>query len=87
MLNLLTLYGMFCLSNCVPMQSALRPDVSPAASPRIASYVGTQFGGGRLIRGMFPGSLKGEKVTRHSSLFIFFRFSVVLLEAYRKKGV
>lgn len=23
---------MFCLSNCVPMQSALRPDVSPSAS-------------------------------------------------------
>lgn len=27
---------MFCLSNCVPMQSALRPDVSP-------SGVGTQM--------------------------------------------
>ena len=78
---------MFCLSNCVAMQSALRPDVSPATSPRIARYVGTQFWGGRLIRGMLPGSLKSEKVTRHSSLFIFFRFSVVLLEAYRKKGV
>lgn len=34
---------MFCLSNCVPMQSALRPDVSLATSPRIASYVGTQL--------------------------------------------
>ena len=36
---------MFCLSNCVPMQSALHPDVSSAASPRIASCVGTQFWG------------------------------------------
>ena len=35
MLNPLTLYGMFCLSNCVPMQSALRP--------RIAICVGTQL--------------------------------------------
>ena len=32
---------MFCLSNCVPMQSALHPDVSPAASPRIARCVAT----------------------------------------------
>ena len=39
---------MFCLSNCVPMQSALRPDVSPAASPRIARCVATQFGGHRV---------------------------------------
>lgn len=78
---------MFCLSNCVPMQSALRPDVSSSASGRGWRCVATQFWGGRLIRGMLPGSLKGEKVTRHSSLFNFFRFSVVLLEAYRKKGV
>lgn len=34
---------MFCLSNCVPMQSALRPDVSPSASRRIAICVGTQM--------------------------------------------
>ena len=34
---------MFCLSNCVPMQSALHPDVSSAASPRIASCIATQF--------------------------------------------
>ena len=34
---------MFCLSNCVATQSALRPDVSLAVSPRIASYVGTQL--------------------------------------------
>lgn len=33
---------MFCLSNCVPMQSALRPDVPPTASRRIAICVGTQ---------------------------------------------
>lgn len=78
MLNPLTLYGMFCLSHCVPMQSALRPDVAPSASGRGWWCVATQFWGGRLIRGMLPGSLKGEKVTRHSSLFIFFRFSVVL---------
>ena len=26
---------MFCLSNCVPMQSALRPDVSPSASAQL----------------------------------------------------
>ena len=32
---------MFCLSNCVAMQSALRPDVSPAASPRNLGYVAT----------------------------------------------
>ncbi len=38
---------MFCLSNCVPMQSALRPDVSPSASSRIASCIGTQFWGHR----------------------------------------
>ncbi len=34
---------MFCLSNCVPMQPALRPDVSPAASGRNLSCVATQF--------------------------------------------
>ena len=72
---------------CVPTYRPLRRHVSPAASGRSWWCVGTQFWGGRLIRGMLPGSLKSEKVTRHSSLFIFFRFSVVLLEAYRKKGV
>lgn len=78
MLNPLTLYDMFCLSNCVSMQSALRPDAPPSVSGRGWWRVGTLFWGGRLIREMLPGSLKGEKVTRHSSLFIFFRFSVVL---------
>ncbi len=34
---------MFCLSNCVPMQSALCPDVSPAASERGWRCVATQF--------------------------------------------
>ena len=34
---------MFCLSNCVPMQSALRPDVSPSASGRRWWCVGTQM--------------------------------------------
>lgn len=34
---------MFCLSNCVPMQSALRPDVSPSASGRGWRCVATQF--------------------------------------------
>ena len=34
---------MFCLSNCVPMQSALHPDVSPAASGRGWRYIATQF--------------------------------------------
>ena len=34
---------MFCLSNCVPMQSALCPDVSPAASGRNLGCVATQF--------------------------------------------
>lgn len=43
MLNPLTLYGMFCLSNCVPMQSALRPDAVGATSRRIAICVGTQM--------------------------------------------
>ena len=43
MLNPLTLYGMFCLSNCVATQSALRPDVSLAASGRNLGYVGTQL--------------------------------------------
>lgn len=38
---------MFCLSNCVPMQPALRPDVSPAASGRNLSCVATQFWGHR----------------------------------------
>ena len=65
----------------------LRRHVSPATSGRSWWCVPTQFWGGRLIRGILFGSLKSEKVTRHSSLFIFFRFSVVLLEAYRKKGV
>ena len=41
---------MFCLSNCVPMQSALRPDVSPSASGRGWRRVATQFGGiGRTV--------------------------------------
>ena len=31
---------MFCLSNCVPMQSALCPDVSPSASPRSFGGIG-----------------------------------------------
>ena len=43
MLNPLTLYGMFCLSNCAPMQSALRPDVSPSASGRSWWCVATQL--------------------------------------------
>ena len=34
MLNPLTLYGMFCLSNCVPMQCQTRRDVATAASGR-----------------------------------------------------
>lgn len=34
---------MFCLSNCVPMQSALCPDVSTAASGRGWRCVATQF--------------------------------------------
>lgn len=38
---------MFCLSNCVPMQSALRPDVSPSASGRGWRRVATQFWGHR----------------------------------------
>ena len=38
---------MFCLSNCVPMQSALRPDVSLAASGRRRWCVATQFWGHR----------------------------------------
>ncbi len=38
---------MFCLSNCVPMQSALRPDVSPSASGRRWRRVATQFEGHR----------------------------------------
>ena len=33
---------MFCLSNCVPMQSALCPDVWPAASERGWRCVATQ---------------------------------------------
>lgn len=41
---------MFCLSNCVPMQSALRPDVSPSASGRRWWCVATQFWGiGRTV--------------------------------------
>lgn len=76
-----------CSRRYVPTYRHLRRHVSPATSGRSGWCVPTQFWGGWLIRGMLPGSLKGEKVTRHSSLFIFFRFSVVLLEAYRKKGV
>lgn len=38
---------MFCLSNCVPMQSALCPDVLPAASERGWRCVATQFWGHR----------------------------------------
>lgn len=38
---------MFCLSNCVPMQSALRPDVAPSASGRGWWCVATQFWGHR----------------------------------------
>lgn len=34
---------MFCLSNCAPMQSALRPDVSPSASGRRWRCVATQM--------------------------------------------
>lgn len=34
---------MFCLSNFVPMQSELRPDVSPSASGRRWWCVATQF--------------------------------------------
>ena len=60
---MLTLYGMFCLSNCVPMQSALRPDVSPAASGRRRRRVGTQFGGiGRTVT-----SYVGKLVDRRKS--------------------
>lgn len=39
---------MFCLSNCVLMQSALRPDVSPSASGRSWWCVATQFWGHRV---------------------------------------
>lgn len=41
---------MFCLSNCVPMQSALRPDVSPSASGRGWRCVATQFWGHRAAQ-------------------------------------
>lgn len=45
MLNPLTLYGMYCLSNCVPTYPQLRPDVMPTASGRTTRCVATQFGG------------------------------------------
>ena len=41
MLNLLTLYGMYCFFIYVATCRQLRPDVLPAASRRIARCVGT----------------------------------------------
>ena len=68
MLNPLTLYGMFCLSNCVPMQMALRPDVSPSASPRC-------FGGiGRTVTcyvGYLVDRRKGKNVNVNVNLKCF----------------
>ena len=59
MLNLLTLYGMFYLSNCVAMQPGLRRHVSPAASGRNLGYVVTQFLGHRAHSNLLCGLAGG----------------------------
>ena len=59
MLNLLTLYGMYCFFICMATYRQLRPDVLPAASGRTARCVATQFGGHRahsyFLRGLAEG--------------------------------
>ena len=74
-------------ANCVPMYCPLRPDVPPTASRRTSRCVATQFGGHRQpVDERGTSSPKSDKVTRHSSLFVFSCFSKKWLGSLKKKS-
>ena len=75
-----------CTARCVPTYRQLRPDVPPTASRRTSRCVATQFGGHRQpVDERGTSSPKSDKVTRHSSLFVFSCFSKKWLESLKKK--
>ena len=70
----------------VPTWSQLRPDVATSTSRCSSGCVATYFQLHRqLADEQYPSSTKSDKVTRHSSLFVFFSFSKSRLISLKNK--